>query len=306
MRFTLRQLGYFVAAGETGSITLASERVNISQPSISSAIAQLETEFGVQLFVRHHAQGLSLTIAGERMLQVAKALLEQAEGLAGVADAIATQLTGPLHIGAFETIAPLLLPELCQAFLAQFSRVKIEAVTGDQVFLLNGLKRAQIHLALTYDLGIPAEVAFEPLVALPPFVLLSAEHHLAARSSLRLEALAGEPYIELDMPLSRDYFLQILMHANPLPRIGMRSASLELVRGYVACGLGFSLVSSRPRNRAALDARPLAYVAIEGDYRPLILGIASLKDLRKTPVVEAFEHHCRAAIGSNLRGSAPL
>jgi DNA-binding transcriptional LysR family regulator len=305
LRFTLRQLAYFVAAGETGSITQASGRVNISQPSISTAIAQLEAEFGVQLFVRHHAQGLSLTKAGERMLQAAKALLEQAEGLEGIADAIATQLTGPLHIGAFETIAPLFLPQLCQAFLAQYSRVKIAAVTGDQVFLLNGVKRAQIHLALTYNLGIVDDIAFVPLVDLPPYALVSAEHPLAGRQALRLEELAGDPYIELDMPLSRDYFQQILMHENLQPRLAMRSHSLELVRGYVACGLGFSLVSSRPRNRAALNARPLAYVPLAGDYRPLVFGIASLRDLRKTPVVEAFEAYCRAMIGGDLLGVAP-
>ena len=81
MRFTLRHLEYFVAAGETGSVTLASERINISQPSISTAISHLETELGVQLFVRHHAQGLSLTPAGHRLLREAKGLLDQAHNL---------------------------------------------------------------------------------------------------------------------------------------------------------------------------------------------------------------------------------
>ena len=64
MRFSLRQLEYFIAAGEAGSIPQASERINISQPSISTAISQLEQELDTQLFVRHHAQGLSLTPAG--------------------------------------------------------------------------------------------------------------------------------------------------------------------------------------------------------------------------------------------------
>ena len=59
MRFTLKQIAYFVATAETGSITQASERVNISQPSISSAITALEEAYGIQLFIRHHAQGLS-------------------------------------------------------------------------------------------------------------------------------------------------------------------------------------------------------------------------------------------------------
>ena len=78
MRFTFRQLEYFVAAGETGSITLASERIHISQPSISTAISNLETELGVRLFIRHHAQGLSLTPAGRRLLHEVKGLLAQA------------------------------------------------------------------------------------------------------------------------------------------------------------------------------------------------------------------------------------
>src|SRR6202042_2202112 len=60
MKFTLRQLFYFIAAAETGSITLASKRASISQPAISTAISHIERELDVQLFLRHHAHGLSL------------------------------------------------------------------------------------------------------------------------------------------------------------------------------------------------------------------------------------------------------
>lgn len=66
LRITLRQLEYFVAVGECGSIAQAAERLNISSPSISTAISQLEAEFGLQLFIRRHAYGLSLT-QGERV-----------------------------------------------------------------------------------------------------------------------------------------------------------------------------------------------------------------------------------------------
>ena len=64
LRYTLRQLEYFVAVGEAGSIARAAQRINVCSPSISTAIAQLEQEFGLPLFVRQHAQGLSLTQAG--------------------------------------------------------------------------------------------------------------------------------------------------------------------------------------------------------------------------------------------------
>lgn len=57
LRFTLRQLEYFVTAGESGSIAAASQKLNVSSPSISAAISQLEAELGLSLFVRQHAQG---------------------------------------------------------------------------------------------------------------------------------------------------------------------------------------------------------------------------------------------------------
>ena len=62
--YTLRQLKYFVATVEAGSVAQASRQLYIAQPSVSSAIKALEDSFGVQLFIRHHAQGVSLTSVG--------------------------------------------------------------------------------------------------------------------------------------------------------------------------------------------------------------------------------------------------
>ncbi|NBT51402.1 MAG: LysR family transcriptional regulator, partial [Marivivens sp.] len=78
LRYTLRQIEYFVAVGEAGSIARASERINVSSPSISAAITQLEAEFGLPLFVRQHAQGLSLTQAGRQMMDQARIVLREA------------------------------------------------------------------------------------------------------------------------------------------------------------------------------------------------------------------------------------
>ena len=104
MRFTLRQLEYFVAAGESRSVTLAAQRINISQASISSAISHLEAEFGVQLFLRHHAQGVSLTPEGQKLLKEARAVLKQVEGLTVSAGALAHHLVGPIDVGCFVTL----------------------------------------------------------------------------------------------------------------------------------------------------------------------------------------------------------
>ena len=58
LRYTLRQLEYLIACVDTGSLVAAAEALNVSQPSVSSAIAKLEEQLGVQLLIRLHAQGV--------------------------------------------------------------------------------------------------------------------------------------------------------------------------------------------------------------------------------------------------------
>jgi len=67
VQFSLKQLAYFVAAGEAGNVLKAAESIHVSQPSVSNAVAHLESVFKLQLFIRHHAQGMSMTTAGGAM-----------------------------------------------------------------------------------------------------------------------------------------------------------------------------------------------------------------------------------------------
>jgi DNA-binding transcriptional LysR family regulator len=306
MRFTLRQLAYFVAAGEAGGVTLASERINISQPSISGAISQLEAEFGLQLFVRHHAQGLSLTPAGQRLMIAAKALLQQAEDLHSVAYEVARSISGPLHIGSFRTLAPMLVPELCSTFLAQYPAVTLRFAEDDEAALIAKLRRAEINLALTYSIHLTDDIHFEPLAELPTYILLPADDEFATRSSISLSELAERPFILLDMPLSKEYFLSLFLMHNLTPNIVATSQHTDTVRSFVASGFGYSLMTARPLNMCAANGKKLAYVRLEGDHTPMVLGIATLKDLLKTRATESFEQHCRELISTgSLPGMAP-
>lgn len=296
MRLRLRQLEYFVAAGEAGSITLASARINVSQPSVSAAIAQLEAEFGFTLFVRHHAQGLSLTPEGLRFWREARALLAHAAELESVAGELTRAVKGPLEIGCLVTLYPLLVPALIHAFRARFPETRVRALAADQSALLERLRRGAISLALTYDLGIPAEIAFEPLAAVPPFAFVAAGHPLARRRAVALAELAAEPFLLLDLPHSRDYFLALFHEAGVAPRVGGAFEHLDVIRSLVARGQGFGLANLRPRNRASLDGRRLAYLGLEGDPPSLRLGIATVKGARPARVASAFHELARELV----------
>jgi len=68
LHYSLRQLRYFVVTAQVLSFSAAAKKLHISQPSVPTALADLEASFGVQLFIRYHARGLSPTQAGRDML----------------------------------------------------------------------------------------------------------------------------------------------------------------------------------------------------------------------------------------------
>ena len=305
MRFTLKQIEYFTAAAETSSITLASERVHISQPSISAAISNLEVEFGIQLFIRHHAQGLSLTPQGQRFLREAKSLLLQAEELTAAATELSTKIGGVLTLGCLTTLYPLLMPELLHTFRERHGAVRIESVATDQPDLFDQLRTGRLSLVLSYDMSVPADLEFAPLAKLPPFAFVSARHPLAKHRIVSIEQLAEHPFLLLDLPISRDYFLSLFHRVGLAPCIGGRFEHMEVIRGLVARGEGYGLANAQPRNRASLDGNKLVYLPLEGRPLALTLGIIMVKNTRRTQTMEAFIAVCHELIHDQWRAAEP-
>jgi DNA-binding transcriptional LysR family regulator len=306
VRFTFRQLAYFIAAAETGSITVASRRTSISQPAISTAISHIERELGVQLFLRHHAQGLSLTPAGRVLLREAKQLLKQADGLYSAAADVSLQMRGELAVGWFSTLAPIVMPELVNSFLKAFPEVSIRSQDNHQEGLLKSLRAAEIEVAITYDLQLNDDISFLPLASLPPYALFGAAHPLARERHVKFSQLAALPMVLLDLPMSREYFLALFISERLEPNIVWSSAQQEVVRTMVANGLGYTLANVRPRSDVALDGRRLHRVPLSGDPPPLRIGIATLTQLKKTRLVAVFEHHCQELFSNSyIPGMAP-
>ena len=296
MRFTLRQLEYFVAAGEAGSVTLAAARMSISPPSISAAIAYLEADLGIQLFIRHHARGLSLTPVGEDFLRNAKALLHHAEELQTIASELSNDVAGTLAVGCMVTLYPHVVPALVHAFRARHPQAQVRVVAADQASLFGRLRRGEIAVAITYDLEIPDDLRFEPLARLPPYAFFSVDHRFANRKSLQLAELADEPLIMLDLPVSRDYFMSLFLQSGLRPRIEAEFEQLELIRSLVARGGCYGLANVRPKSHASLDGGLLSYVSLDGEPTALTAGIATLGSYRQTRTSVAFQELCRQLV----------
>ena len=199
MQYTLRQLEYFVATCEAGSVTEAALNIPVAQSSVSAGIAQLETALGVQLLIRHHAQGVSPTPAGRQFLVRARTLLRDADQLERFAAELTDQVSGPLELGCLVTLAPLVTPSLCMAFQRENPQVTIEMIETGQQDLIDALRRGAITVAVTYDLELEGDLAFEPLVELPPHALLAADHPLAGRNSLTLDEFLSAAHVLVEV-----------------------------------------------------------------------------------------------------------
>jgi len=301
LRCTLRQLEYLVAVGESGSITGAAQRLNVSPPSVSTAISQLEAAFGLQLFVRKHARGLSLTQGGRQFMDQAQNVLRGAAMLGNLANTITGQVGGPLHVGCLLTFAQIVLPKLRRSFETANPGVAFHQSEQHQAQLIDGLRAARLDVALTYDLDIPADLEFLPLVSLPPYAIFAADHPLAGRARITPAELAPLPLVLLDLPLSVDYFHAIFAADNLRPNIAERTQDMAVMRSLVANKFGYSIANIRPQSDVAPDGGLLASVPIFGSYRPLRMGLVMAEGAENLQNIRSFIAHCRC----HLRATTP-
>ncbi len=292
--YTLRQLAYFVAAAECGSVAGAARALNVSQPSVSTAIAKLEDLFGVQLLLRHHAHGVTPTPAGQPLLAEARSLLAHAGELSERARGLGQELRGRLDVGCYLTIAPFFMPSIVTGFTAEYPAVDIALDEGHQDALLRGLESGRFTVALLYDYELGDHLDVRRLIDLPPYVLLPAYEPLARQKTVSLAELADEPMILLDVPPGREYFTSTMLKAGFEPNIRFRTPSFETVRGMVGAGMGYALLVTRPAADVTYDGRGVVCRPLADAVEPGHIALARLAQARPTRLVDSFADFCAA------------
>jgi DNA-binding transcriptional LysR family regulator len=293
IRFTLRQLEYFVAAGECGSIAAASQKMNVSPPSISTAISQLESELGLPLFVRNRAQGLKMTEAGRTLAAQALRVLTEATEMTRLAGSVSSTVQGPLRLGCLVSFAQIVLSGLRRSFEEKFPAVHTSQIEMTQTEIFAALRRGEIDMAVTYDLNLPPDLEFHAIKELPPYVLLAPEHPLADSESLTIHDLAPHPMVLLDLPISSEYFQSFFSREGLRPVISERTRDMAVMRSLVANGYGFSIVNSRPLNDTSPDGKPLRFIPLVGELRYIVMGVLGVPGATSSSTHAAFVDHCR-------------
>jgi DNA-binding transcriptional LysR family regulator len=198
----MHQVRYFLATVNELNFTKAAERCNVTQPSLTRAIKQLEDEFGGELFRRERPQA-QLTELGQRMYPLLKQCYDSALGARALASAIKNQEVGTLKLALSRTIGlDLIIAQLAE-LNRLFTGLEMKLLRGSAPEIVELLKAGEAELAIAGELG----GTWDRLDRWPLFsedfgLLVNARHPLAGRSSIEVGDLGQErwlrrPYCEL-------------------------------------------------------------------------------------------------------------
>ena len=241
----------------------AAERLHMTQPPLTQAIAGLERTLGLALFLRTK-RSVQLTPAGAALLPQVLDLLGRAQALPAQARAAAAGEVGQLRLAFVSTVGFGVLPSWVRAFRAQWPGVRLELIEATGDVQLQALARGEIDAGLLLHTAGQAPPALQSLcVAREPLVLALPEHHrLAGRASLRFADVATEPLVIFPRPILpslHDAIMALYHAADQVPVVAQEAIQMQTIVNLVSADLGLAWVpaSVQQFQRPGVVYRPL-------------------------------------------------
>jgi len=144
---SLKQLVYAITVEDTLHFKKASEKCNISQSALSTALNELEKQLGLQIFERDNKKVL-VTPIGKQVLQQARSILLQVEELQHFADTQKAPLSYPLSLGLIPTVAPYILPKLLPLLNRRYPDAQLNIVEGQSHILVDMVRSGDLDAAI--------------------------------------------------------------------------------------------------------------------------------------------------------------
>ena len=231
-----------------GSFSAAAEALSFTQSAVSQQIAALERETGAVL-VQRSARGVRLTEAGEALVRHADSILARLAEAEAELEAIAGLRGGRLRLAAFESGASSLMPLAIAEFRQRHPAVELSMTLAEPEESIPLLKSGELDLALVFESAPrPPDdddgIERVHLVEDPMYLVLPADHPLASKRHVRISDLAAEAWIagpgncECNRLINRACAI-----AGYAPRIAFETDDYTAMQGFVAAGVGVSLIA---------------------------------------------------------------
>ena len=259
----LLQIRCYLAVAETLHFGRAAQQLDMLPASLSRHIRLLEESLGTKLIART-TRHVSLTPAGTALLEDAKSLVTQSEIFESRARASKAIDGHLLRVGAIDSVAAGLIPELLNFFHAEHPGIEITLLEQKTIRLVPRLLSGRLDVAFVR----PPEtknprLVFRPLFSETAVVAIPEAHHLARRDHLEIGDLADQPLIVPDRrsrPHSHDLTIKLFLEAGLTARIAQVAEEKQTIVNIVSAGLGLAIV---PRWTARLQVKGVRFVPID-------------------------------------------
>jgi DNA-binding transcriptional LysR family regulator len=285
--FTITGFAVLRAVAEQGSFTAAAEVLGYTQSAVSRQVAAMESAAGAALFVRG-PRGVQPTPAGSRLLARGAGVLDHVEAaraeLAALDDAPVR-----LRVGAFSSAWGALVPRAITAFLAEQPGATFTLREGPSATQLRRVRSGSCDLAVfAARPGHELETSGLRVTALleePLLLAVGRRHRLAARRTVTLDELDGEPWISGSIDPG-DPLLGVLAAGAARPPIAFVARDWTAKLGLVAAGLGIALVPGIAAGTARADLALLRLAPAPGTTRSIAAATSSERYV--APAAETF------------------
>jgi DNA-binding transcriptional LysR family regulator len=300
------QLAAFLAVARARGFSRAAARLGRTQSAVSQAIARLEAELGVTLFVRGR-RATVLTPAGQALAEHAERVLDEMDRARARLQALSAVREGSLTVGTSDTLACYVLPPVIGAFRARFPAVDLRLDNRPSPATAARVAERQLDLGLV-SLPLPEglraggrpareRLRIEPLAAQEEVAICPPGHPLARRRRAGLDALLPHPLLLLDRTTAARAALDAdFARLGAAPTVAMEMSSVEVLKRLVELGLGVSVVPAHSVARE-VNSGVLAAVALRGRSIERRLGLVMPASGPLSPAAAAFAEIARGALG---------
>lgn len=284
-------LRWYAHVADGVTVTDVGAQYWVSQPAVSRGLARLEAEVGVPL-LRRDGRGLRMTQAGAVFKRHVDALLvDLDDGLAAVQQLI-DPATGVVAVAFQASLGAWLVPRLIGGFRDDHPNVRFVLGQARDEFVPDMLEAGKVDVGITTVRTSVPGVRWQPLMSQPLYVAVPGSHRLAEHSEVRLADLVDERFVLLRRPSPlRDQVEQLCQSVGFAPEVAFEAEDLSTVRGFVASGLGITVLPATqdgPANVAQAVVRLLAITDVPAARE---IGLAWSAERRLLPSAEAFRRH---------------
>ncbi|EEX16426.1 transcriptional regulator [Citreicella sp. SE45] len=289
MAFTLRQLRYFLAVAESGTVSGAAQALAISQSAVTEAIRELEADLGVQLFERH-PRGLDITQKGHQFLRHATGILGSVSDARLSLSKDPDRLRGKLHVGVTSLVAGYVLSDILSRFRRANPGVEVTALEDSGEYLEHLLIGGELDAAVMVTTNMRDRMALQTeIIDTSPYQLwLPNGHELSTRTSVSIEDLVDEPIIMLRVDEIEEATRRLLSAFGARPRVAFRTRSVEAVRSLVATGAGIAILPELVYRRWSLEGDRIVSRDVSGSLPVVQVGVVWRKGAPLSPATREF------------------